>query len=164
MPIYMQFGEDAEQIRGNVGAGPHAGWIELNSCQIGVNRHVTNPTGRGTNREGSAPSVSEIVITKKTDASSSGLFRESLNGTGKKVIIDFVKEGEIEPYLSLTLEDTLISSYNVSGSGGGNKSAPMESLSLNFTKISYTSKPTSTTADPQTTQEKMKWSMATTPP
>jgi type VI secretion system secreted protein Hcp len=131
MPIYMKY----EGIDGDVTAAGHEKWIELNSCQLGTSRHITNPTGRGADRESSAPSVSEIVVTKMTDAASTGLLREALWGEGKLVKIDFCKtdKDKIEPYLQLELENTMVSSFSVSS--GGDR--PMESLSLNFTKIVF---------------------------
>jgi type VI secretion system secreted protein Hcp len=137
MPIYMKY----EGIDGSVTAKGHERWIELDSAQLGVNRHVTNPTGRGVNREASAPSVHEIVITKVQDCASTNLFKASLWGEGKKVKIDFCKtdKDKIEPYLQIELENTLVSSYSASGHGGGGgvHDRPTESLSLNFTRITY---------------------------
>jgi type VI secretion system secreted protein Hcp len=126
-------------VDGSVTAAGHEKWIEIESAQVGTHRHVTNATGRGVNREASVPAVSEIVVTKSTDCASTGLFRLSLHGEGKKVKIDFVKtdKDKFEPYLQLELENTLVSSYSVSGHGGDNHQRPMESLSLNFTKITY---------------------------
>jgi type VI secretion system secreted protein Hcp len=137
MPIYMK----VEGIDGSVTAAGHEKWIELDSAQFGVNRHITNPTGRGTNREAAVPAVSEIVITKHTDDASTSLFRAALYGEGKKVKIDFCKtdKDKIEPYLQIELENTLVSSYSVSGQGGHGvvHNRPEESMTLNFTKISY---------------------------
>jgi len=135
MPIYMKI----DGLDGSVTAAGHEKWIELASCQMGTNRHVTNATGRGVNREASAPAVSEIVCTKDLDCASTGLFRLSLWGEGKKVKIDFCKtdKDKFEPYLQLELENCLISNYSVSGHGGVGHSTPMESLSLNTTKITY---------------------------
>jgi len=46
-------------------SGPSAGWIELDSFQFGVGRSSsTGSQSGGGGREGSAPSVSEITITK----------------------------------------------------------------------------------------------------
>lgn len=131
MPIYMHY----DGIDGDVSATGHEKWIELQSCQLGVNRHITNPTGKGANREATAPSLSEIVVTKVTDAASVKLFSASLWGEGKKVKIDFCKTDKdaFEPYLQIELENTLVSNYSVSS--GGDR--PMESLSLNYTKITY---------------------------
>lgn len=131
MPIYMQY----DGIDGDVTAAGHEKWIELHSCQMGVSRHITNPSGRGVDREASAPAVSEIVVTKNTDAASTNLFRAALWGEGKTVKIDFCKtdKDKQEAYLQLELENTLVSNYSVSS--GGDR--PMESLSMNYTKITY---------------------------
>ena len=69
-----------KNFRGGMKAKGFEGWIELQSAQIGVNRHITNQTGRGSNREASRPAVQEIVITKSQDDTSTALFREFLYG------------------------------------------------------------------------------------
>jgi type VI secretion system secreted protein Hcp len=140
MPIYMNY----EGIKGAVTEQGHKEWIELESCQLGVHRQMTSGTGRGTNREASQAAVSEIVVTKTQDCASAGLFRASLDGQGKKVKIDFVKteKDKNDVYLTLEMEDTMISSFSTSGHGGDGHSRPMESLSLNFLKISYVNKQT----------------------
>ena len=135
MPIYMKI----DGVDGSVTAAGHEKWIELDSAQLGVNRHVTSPTGRGANREAAVPAVSEIVVTKNLDCASTTLFKLSLWGEGKKTTIDFCKtdKDQFEKYLSVELENTLISSYSVSGTGGDSNERPMEALALNFTKITY---------------------------
>jgi type VI secretion system secreted protein Hcp len=135
MPIYMKY----DGIDGSVSAAGHEKWIELHSCQLGINRHINNPTGRGVNREAAVPHVGEIMVTKHSDCASTNLFRAALWGEGKKVKIEFCKtdKDKFEPYLTLELEHTLISSYSVAGHGGNGHDRPMESLSLNFTKITY---------------------------
>jgi type VI protein secretion system component Hcp len=45
--------------------------------------------------------------------------------------------------MKIVLQNTLISSYNVSGHGGITHSGPMESLSVNFTNITFEMSPTS---------------------
>ena len=157
MPIYMKY----EGIKGSA-TGNYQGWIELESAQLGTGRNITNPTGGGANREGSAPSISEIVITKYQDSSSTHLFREALSGTGKKVTIDFVRSGDCgAPYLSIELENTLISNFSVSGHGGDSHNKPMESLALNFTKISFSTKATECAKDPTAVKDRAMWDLAT---
>ena len=131
MPIYMKYGS----IKGDVTADGHKDWIELHSAQFGVGRGIGSPTGAAANRESSAPSVSEFVVTKNTDKSSHALFRESLEGEGDTVQIDFCKtdKGKLEVYLTVTMENTLVSGFSMSS--GGDK--PSESISLNFTKVEY---------------------------
>src|SRR5215470_344010 len=107
MPIYMKY----EGILGEITKEPYKGWIELQSAQIGAG-------GRPAPSPGNGMSVSEIVVTKTTDSSSPQLFKESLFGEAKKVIIDFVKIDGGRAYLRLELEGTLISSFS-GGSGAG---------------------------------------------
>jgi len=98
-----------------------------------------------------APSIHEIVVTKDTDISSTKLVNEALQGEGQKVKIDFVKtdKGNLEVYMQYTLEDCMISGY--SKSSGGDR--PVESISLNFTKVEFKNvamKDKNDTGDPDT--------------
>jgi type VI secretion system secreted protein Hcp len=129
-PIYMKI----EGIDGDVTVQGHEKEIELHSFQFGVSRSLTAPTG-GQDRESSAPSISEITVTKTMDKASPKLFGEALVGTGKNVEIFFVLTGQdkVLTYAKYTLENCMISSYSVSS--GGDR--PMESLSLNFEKITF---------------------------
>ena len=146
MPIYMKY----EGITGT-GKGKYNGWIELESCQIGKT-YRTN--GRSAVRNDKSP---DVEVSKFSDITSSLLVRESLQGEGKKVTIDFVTPGESVPYMSIVMEDVLISSYSVSRH---NSDRPMESLSLNYTKISYNVTPTKPSKDPQHAKDKTAWNFA----
>jgi len=155
MPIYMGIFEKPHvldrKFRGGVKAKGYEGWIQLQSAQLGTNRNITTSTGRGTNREASAPTTQEIVITKLQDSVSTALYRETLDGEGKLIVIAFVKEDGTS-YTTIVLQNTLISSYSVSGHGGGvTDSRPTESLSINFTKITFEMSPTS----PDTTHSRV---------
>ncbi|MEO8072381.1 MAG: type VI secretion system tube protein Hcp [Acidobacteriota bacterium] len=138
MPIYMKY----EGITGT-GTGKYNGWIVLESC--------------GLAQFAKARRDHEIFVTRLSDNASSQLFGESVKSEGKKVTIDFVDAGKSVPWLSIELENVMISSYSFSGSGGDR---PMESLSLNFTKITLTNKPTAPTKDPKNAQEKTTWNFA----
>lgn len=142
MPIYMKYNDGA--VKGDVTAEGHEAWIEVNSFQWGVGRGISSPTGASADRESSAPSVSEIVVTKPSDLASPKLLNEALQGEGVKVEIDFCKTdaGVLEVYMKYTLEDAMISGYSLSS--GGDR--PTESLSLNFTKVEYKNIPTGDTA------------------
>jgi len=146
MPIYMGIFEKPHvldrKFRGEVKAKGYEGWIQLQSAQLGTNRNITTPTGRGTNREASAPATQEIVITKLQDSVSTALYRETLGGEGKLIVIAFVKEDGTTS-MTLVLQNTLMSSYSVSGHGGVTDSRPTESLSINFTNITFEMSPTS---------------------
>jgi len=133
MPIYMKYGS----IQGDVTETGHTNWIELNSFQWGVGRGVSSATGSSEDRESSAPSISEVTVTKEFDKASAKLLTEAYQGTGdgdaKTVQLDFVRtnKGKLDVYSTFTLSNVIISGFSLSS--GGDR--PSESLSLNFTKI-----------------------------
>ena len=129
MPIYVNY----NNIPGDVTAAGHEKWIEVNSFQWGVGRGISSPTGGSSDREASAPSVSEIVVTKPTDISTIKLLDEGLQGEGQDCTIDFCKtdKGNLNVYLSYTLTNTLLSGFSINS--GGDR--PQESLSFSFTKV-----------------------------
>jgi type VI secretion system secreted protein Hcp len=134
MPIYIKYGD----IKGDVTAEGHKGsdgWVEVNSFQWGVGRGISSPTGGAADRESSAPSLSEIVVTKPMDVSSYRFLEESLWGEGVDVTIDFCKtdKDKMEVYAQYKLTNCMLSGYSTSS--GGDR--PTESLSLNFTKIEF---------------------------
>jgi type VI secretion system secreted protein Hcp len=119
--------------------------IPLNSFSFGASNSTTAcEGGGGAAREASAPSVSEIVVTKITDASTPRLALACAMGKHfDKVTLRVLQTddtGQATPYLVYKLENVLISSYSLGGSGGDR---PMESLSLNYTKITFEYKPQS---------------------
>lgn len=132
MPIYMKYAD----IKGIVDAEGFKDWIEVNSFQWGVGRGIGSPVGTGRDREASAPSVSEITVTKAWDTvASSKLLQEGLIGEGVKAEFKFttLDAKKLTTYLHIELEDAMISGYSVSS--GGDK--PSESISINFTKVTY---------------------------
>ena len=131
MPIYMEL----EGIKGNVTAEGHKEWVEVQSFQFGVGRAIGSPVGNAKDREASAPSISEITVSKVMDPASPYLFTESVIGKGKKCKLHFcrVSSGNLETYAEYELENVLVSGYSVSS--GGDR--PTEQVSLSFTKVIY---------------------------
>ncbi len=131
MAIYLKF----EGIDGEATHDKHQKWIDIGSLQFGVGRGISTPSGSTANREASEPSISEVVVTKQLDNSSSKLFTESCTGAaGKLVEIHLVSTGSPgNTYVEYKLHNALISGYSVSS--GGDR--PSESISINFTKIEY---------------------------
>ena len=135
MAIYLKFGK----IDGSVTTKGFEKWIELQSFQWGVGRGVNSATGSDVNREASAPSISEITVTKSFDEASNKLLMDVLAGqldAKVEIKLTTTTKNETTEFLTYTLEKCGLSGYSVSS--GGDR--PMESLSLNFTKISVTNK------------------------
>lgn len=133
MALYMKYGS----IKGPVTTEGFKDWIELNSFQWGVGRAIGTAARGSTSREHSEPSLSEVTVTKLTDVASPKLFLDSVAGKlDNKVTIKFTTttKGKVETFLTYDLENTGISGYSMSSGGD----MPVESLSLNFTKISET--------------------------
>ena len=130
MALFMQFGA----LKGEVTQETHKDWIEINSLQWGVGRGIGSGVGGGSLRESSAPSVSEITVTKVMDVSSPLLLKEALGGKAVQVKIEITQTDDSGKHVSFqkyVLTNTLISGYSISS--GGDR--PSESLSLNFTKF-----------------------------
>ena len=132
--ILLKFGT---AINGESTVAAHDKWITVSSIQFGVGRGISS-VGGGGDRETSNPSFSEVTMTKSMDVASTELFMQATCGKSLgKAEIHFIQTGGADAkgqvYLKIELEDVLVSSY--SASSGGDR--PSESISLNFTKISY---------------------------
>ena len=141
------------QGRGAMGASKSpTDHIEVKSFQWGVGRGISSPTGGSADRESSAPSVSEIVITKTVDSTSPSFFKNAATahtGIGT-CTINFEKgsgpKTKGQEYLSITLTNVFVTKVSWSGSGGADN--PTESLTLNFAKIEYKYYPQTGGTDP----------------
>ena len=108
--------------------------IVFESAQLG-GRSSISPSHRGSEREAPAPAVAEVVVTTIQGDHSTELFKRSLAGQPFSAEIVFQKDGK--PYMKIKLTNALISSFSVSGHGGGPDAKPMESWTLNADKIEY---------------------------
>lgn len=136
MAIFMKYGD----IKGDVTTDGFKDWTELQSFQWGIGRGVGSAVSGAMTRESSAPSVSEISVSKTMDAASPGLWTDSVAGmfnTAVTITFTTTSKGATEKFLSYELTDCGLSGYAVSSGGD----MPQESLSLNFAKISWTLTP-----------------------
>lgn len=119
----------------NLIAGKSPLKVEVASAQFGVGRSISTPTGTSSNRESAAPSISEIVVTRLSDKYSPLFYQEALMGNARMMTLFFVDGNAttVKTYLTAKMHNAMISGYSVSS--GGDR--PMESLSINFTKIEY---------------------------
>ena len=130
MAIYMNW----DGVPGDVTTQGFEKWIELTSFQWGVGRGVGSAMSGQASRESSIPSVSEVVVTKRMDGSSPGLWTDAVAGqlnTTVKISFTTTSKGATTQFLNYELTNTGLSGYSVSSGGD----MPTESLSLNFTKV-----------------------------
>ena len=131
MSIYLEY----EGVEGNVTAEGYEKHIAVLSCQFGVGRSISMEAGNLSNRESTRPTISEIQLTKLADNSVTSIFKEAVTGSaGKNVTIKFVRTGadKVQEYMSYTLENCLVSSYNISADS---ENEPVENISLSFSKV-----------------------------
>ena len=133
MTAYMQI----DGIQGDVTAKGHENWIAIKDFNFGVKRTLSTDPGRISDRESARPSISEVSIVKKMDKSSPLLFSESCVGKAKPTVkIHFCQtDNSLNPYAEITLNNVIISGYQVASSSEENKTYPHENISLNFDKI-----------------------------
>jgi type VI secretion system secreted protein Hcp len=132
--VFIKIGD----IKGESTKVGHEGWIELNSVQWGIGRAISSPAG-GASRDASAPSISELTLSKTLDSSTPKLFLNAVGGSGviPKVELHLVNTsntgGAGVVFYKLFLENVLVSGLSTSAAAGSDR--PQESISLNFTKI-----------------------------
>ncbi|MBB6253240.1 Hcp family type VI secretion system effector [Nitrospirillum iridis] len=143
MPIYLQI----DGIAGDATQQNHQQWTDIKTLQWGVTRSMNTLAGATANREGSEPSVREVVLTKTSDSSSVKLFSQACSGrSGVTAKIHIVTSGNPgDTYIEFTLTNTLISSYNISASSD----RPEEQIVLNFTKVEMKYTPYDSQHNPQ---------------
>lgn len=105
------------------------GETEILSWQFGAGVGVSSVIGGGDDREVSRPSISEISLTKYTDDMSPLLLKALARGEV------FGRMGIVHDILTIELHDVIITGYSVSGADSRNPLS--ESVSLNFTRITY---------------------------
>jgi type VI secretion system secreted protein Hcp len=117
----------------------HDKWINIESVSSPVSRSITDGAADQARTRGTT-TLHDIVLTRPLDKSSVKLAEACAKGTlFDKVQIHLstqIKEQE-EPYLKYDLENVIITSYSFNGSASGSPQ-PMESITLNFTKINWT--------------------------
>jgi type VI secretion system secreted protein Hcp len=151
--IYMKFGS----IKGSVTTDGFKDWIELSSFQWGVGRSVSSPSKGSDTREGSEPSISEVVVTKRMDKASPQLWQDAVGGdfsTDVTISMTTTTKDKVETFVSYELKETGLSGYSERADGND---VPGESLSLNFAQVvwSYTGRDSKIAGSP----EKVGWDL-----
>ncbi|WP_109511616.1 Hcp family type VI secretion system effector [Pseudomonas ovata] len=113
--------------------------IEIMSYSHNVAMQVTNDVSNSERTSGK-PHIGEFVLTKFIDSSTPDLNSYCCSGKPipeAKITIGrnaSEENGQIMPFIVYTLTNVVISNVSVSGGTGGK---PVETLSLNFTKIKW---------------------------
>jgi type VI secretion system secreted protein Hcp len=132
MGVFLQFGS----ILGDVEDTGHTNWIDLKSVSWTLLRPVSNPAGSSAGQVLSAPQLSQLSITKQQDVATIPLIQAALQGQPVAAQIDFCSTGtgQQQVYYTINLQNALVTAFSQAGTDG----RPVESVTLNFTQISFT--------------------------
>ncbi|VWC49448.1 type VI secretion system effector, Hcp1 family [Burkholderia lata] len=134
--IILDLGSD---IKGECMLEGYTDKIELMSYSHNVALQVANDVSNSERTTGK-PHVGEFTVTKFVDVSTPTLNEYCCGGKAIPTATIIVgrnaaeSSGKIMPFITYTLNNVLLSNVSVSGGAGGK---PVETLSLNFTKIKW---------------------------
>jgi len=113
----------------------HTNEIDLLSYSVGVSQPSSAHSGGGSGV--SKASFSDFSVMKQIDKTSPVLLSKCASGDHFETVVFTARRagGEKVTYLTITLSNAMITSYQSSGSDGG--SLPSESLSLSYDKIEH---------------------------
>ncbi len=137
MAIYMKW----DGIDGDVKTKGFEKWIEVSSFHVGASRSVHAGSHGGKNRETSEPVLSEVTVTKVMDSATTKLFLDAVAGDlSNKVKFKFTTttKDKVDTYAEFELEKVGVSGFSL---GASTDSHPVETLSLNYTKIVWSITP-----------------------
>lgn len=122
-------------IKGESKDDKHKDEIELLSWSWGESQ--SGSAARGGGMGSGKVEMHDMSFTKSVDKSTPKLILSCAKGEHipKAEMVMRKAGGEQKEYLKISLDDVMISSYQTSGSGGGD--IPTESVSINFGKISF---------------------------
>jgi type VI secretion system secreted protein Hcp len=130
--MFIKFAE----VDGEAAEANHENWCEI----IGWSHSFSQPASPLRDSTGSTierANHSDLSITKYLDQATRQLLKAHWNGTQfETVSLDCLRAAGEESvnYLSIEMEDVIISNYSISAGGGD---IPVENLSLAYSKITY---------------------------
>ncbi len=131
LPAIQKIREAAARAKANDAPPPS---IQIESYSWGVSQMGSG--GHGGGGGAGKVSVNDISVTKTTDKSTPVLFK-AVVVSPTKAPFDKIIQHNGQEYYKIELENILVSSYQSSAGGSSSNDRPMESLSLNFSKIEF---------------------------
>jgi type VI secretion system secreted protein Hcp len=133
--------------------------IECLSYSHGIAQQITGDQSNQKRTSGK-PNHQDFTLTKYVDLSSCVLIANCNAATPMatvKVTVGQNENGKVNAVLTYELTNALVSSISIGGGGGGK---PQETVTLNYTKISWTYKPQKPAGDVNG-QDAATWNLAT---
>lgn len=118
----------------------HSNWIEILSYSHGVSQMGSGSVSSGGGRSAERCDHSDFSIVKTLDKATPKLNLYCSDGTHvPEVKVELCRAGGAkEKYMEYKLEDVIISSVRPGGSAQGGEALPLEEVSFNYGKITWT--------------------------
>lgn len=148
-----------DKVKGESTQDNYKDKIEALSYSHGVAQQITGDQSNQKRTSGK-PNHQDFTITKFIDLASCVLIGYCNSATPIPVIKVFVlqnEEGKTNAIMTYEMHNALVSSISVGGGGGGK---PQETVTFNYTKITWTYKPQKPAGDVNG-QDAAKWSLET---
>jgi type VI secretion system secreted protein Hcp len=164
--IYLEMvDEKGTTLEGSSKAGGHENKIEVVSWNHAFNQPTTAATKSSDQQAVSRANHSDLTFTKYFDNASDDIMKACWTGQQMQTCIfqmyrssGTTDTGASTEYLKIELEDVIISNYSVSGGGD---ELPVENITLNYTKITYTFVPVDIESGEAGTQVPISHDLAT---
>jgi type VI secretion system Hcp family effector len=125
-------------IKGESTDADHKEWMEIESFSWGVHQPASSRVSTAGGATTARADFGDLSIVKMLDSASPLIAQASASGLHiKEVIIELMRAAGDKrvKYMEYKLSDCIISSVSV---GGGGSSVPVETLSFNYAKITWT--------------------------
>lgn len=128
-----------KQIKGSSRIKGYEDWIPIEDLSLSSGRYIAPTSAGNQDRQTGPGNVSELLLGKGADIASPELFMQSLTGQSLgKATIHVLQTGSPQqapqPYMTIILENVLVSHYSVRAESAGR---PAENFQLNSTSIKF---------------------------
>ncbi len=139
-------------IPGESSDSKHKDWIEILSFSHSVVQQLSGDRSQGSVGAEGRCNHADFTAVKLLDKASPKLHLYCCQGKRiPKIIVEMCQAGgDKQVYMKYEMENVFVTSVSPGGSAGGEDSRPVETLSLNYDKVTWTY----TQLDPQTNQPK----------
>ena len=135
MPLDAFLKFEGEPIDGESRQKDHEKQLELESFSFGASNSGTMHTATGGGK--GKGDVHDMSFSMYVDKASTKMFQDCASGQhhNRAILATRKAGGEQQEYFKVTMEDVIISSFQIGASSGSDR--PMANFSLNFAKIYY---------------------------
>jgi type VI secretion system secreted protein Hcp len=129
-----------ETIPGESADDKHKDWIEVLSYSTGISQSSSGSSSTAGARSSGRADFSDFSVVHVLDKASPKLALACAKGEHIKTVTLTLNRatGSKEPYMEYKLEDVLVSSVRVGGSSSSSEALPLEEVSFNYGKITWT--------------------------